>query len=447
MRTPRLAAAMISLIMACWAWPALLAQTVAETSTATDVAVATAAPAEVDRRVRELEKQVEELRRQVAALTPSPVPVAAHEAAPATAAQQAVAAPAATPAPDPLSGLASVLNGATFNGLVDVYYGFNVNQPHNHQSGFRAFDGPSNQFALNMVELVLDKTPDPNNSRLGYHVGVGFGQAINVVNGTDPGGLGFAQFLKEAYFSYLAPAGKGLQVDVGKFVTPHGAEVIETNANWNYSRGLLFTYAIPYYHFGMRAKYTFSDKYSLTGFLVNGWNNVVDNNSGKTVGASFGWNPNKKLAVTQNYMVGPEMTGTNSHWRQLTDTVVAYNLTSKLTLQTNFDYGRGDHIPSLSRPVYWTGVAGYVRYVFNPLYAVATRYEYYNDHDGFTTGTAQHISEVTGTFERRIAHHLITRLELRHDESNRPVFLRGETPVGGQTTVAGGLVYVLEPGK
>ena len=36
-------------------------------------------------------------------------------------------------------------------------------------------------------------------------------------------GLGFDQYLKEAYFSYLAPVGKGLQVDVGKFVTPHGA--------------------------------------------------------------------------------------------------------------------------------------------------------------------------------------------------------------------------------
>ena len=75
--------------------------------------------------------------------------------------------------------------------------------------------------------------------------------------------------------------GKGLQVDIGKFVTPAGAEVIETKDNWNYSRGLLFSYAIPYYHFGMRAKYAFNDKYALTGFFVNGWNNVVDNNSGK----------------------------------------------------------------------------------------------------------------------------------------------------------------------
>ena len=54
------------------------------------------------------------------------------------------------------------------------------------------------------------------------------------------------------------PLGKGLQINVGKFVTPAGAEVIETKDNWNYSRGLLFALAIPYFHFGTSAKYAFN---------------------------------------------------------------------------------------------------------------------------------------------------------------------------------------------
>src|SRR2546425_718421 len=151
---------------------------------------------------------------------------------------------------------------------------------------------------------------------------------MNAVNGSDFGGLGFDQYLKEAYFSYLAPVGKGLQVDIGKFVTPHGAEVIETKDNWNYSRGLLFSWAIPYYHFGARAKYAFNEKYSLTGFFVNGWNNVVDNNTGKTYGMSFAWTPSKKFGIVQNYMAGPEQTDINSNWRQLSDTVITYSPTS-----------------------------------------------------------------------------------------------------------------------
>ena len=93
-------------------------------------------------------------------------------------------------------------------------------------------------------------------------------------------------YLKEAYVSYLAPIGKGLTFTVGKFVTPMGAEVIESNANWNYSRGLLFNYAIPFFHFGANAKYAFNTKWAVTGYLVNGWNNTVINHDAPDFG---GW--------------------------------------------------------------------------------------------------------------------------------------------------------------
>ena len=170
--------------------------------------------------------------------------------------------------------------------------------------------------------------------------------AMNLVNSSEPSApftpgtpavpitteTNFSQYLKEGYLSYLAPAGKGLQIDVGKFVTNAGAEVIETKDNWNYSRGLLFSWAIPYFHFGVRAKYTFNSKASLTGFLLNGWNNSVDNNSGKTTGFTLALNPTKKLGLIENYYVGPEQANDNSDFRHLTDTVVTYNPTAKLSL-------------------------------------------------------------------------------------------------------------------
>ena len=228
--------------------------------------------------MEELEEQVKELRAEVAALKGSDktAPATTAAAVPAAAQSNIVnGAPAAAPgAAPPGPSLAGLLGPTTLSGFVDVYYGQNFNNPSSQTNGFRFFDGATNQFGLNLLELVVDKAPEATNSRTGYHVALGFGQAINTVNGSEPkAGLGFDQYLKEAYFSYLAPVGKGLQVDVGKFVTPAGGEVIETKDNWNYSRGLLFTWAIPYYHFGMRAKYVFNDKYSLTGFFVNDdWN-------------------------------------------------------------------------------------------------------------------------------------------------------------------------------
>lgn len=377
---------------------------------------------------------------------------AAADAVPSAAQSHITSGGADAPSAPPPPSLAGLLGSTTLSGFVDVYYGQNFNNPATQANGLRFFDAATNQFGLNLVELVVDKTPEVTNSRTGYHVALGFGQAMNTVNGSDHGGLAFDQYLKEAYFSYLAPLGKGLQVDIGKFVTPNGAEVIETKDDWNYSRGILFSYAIPYYHFGMRAKYVFNDKYSLTGFLVNGWNNVVDNNTGKTYGLSFGWNPNKKFGIAQTYMVGPEENALNKNLRQLSDTVITYSPTGRLSFIVNGDYGRGDRfitdpvLNTFSHPVFWTGVAGYARYAFNSHSAVATRYEYYDDHDGYTTGTflPTHFNEFTTTFERLMAHHIISRFEFRRDMSNQPVFLKGSDPVLGQNTLTAGLVFTFD---
>jgi len=398
--------------------------------------------------MQELEKQVQELRAEVATLK------AADKAAPAAAAavpQSNLVASTSASAPAAPAGptLASLLGPTSVSGFVDMYYGQNFNNPTSQNNSLRFFDGATNSFGLNLVELVVDKAPDAAASRTGYHVALGFGQAMNVVNGSEPkAGLGFDQYLKEAYFSYLAPIGKGLQIDAGKFVTPHGAEVIETKDNWNYSRGILFTYAIPYYHFGMRAKYTFNDKFALTGYFVNGWNNIIDNNTGKTYGMSVAWNPSKKFGIIQSYMAGPEQTLNNSDWRQLSDTVITISPTSKLTFMVNGDYGRGDRFydgeGGVSKPTYWTGVAGYIKYAFTSTTAFSTRYEYYNDHDGFTSGVPQHFNEFTTTFEKVVAGHLISRFEFRRDMSNQPYFVKGVDPVKDQNTLTAGLIFTFD---
>ncbi len=235
----------------------------------------------------------------------------------------------------------------------------------------------------------------------------------------------------------------------------------------------------------MRAKYTWNDKVNLTGFVLNGWNNVVGNNSGKTFAVSLGLNPTKKLTITQNYMVGPQgndlgtglpaypLAGVGTdphitdHWRQLIDTTIAYAITPKLTVQTNIDYARGDRplsaaalpalVPLTKDPVYWTGAANYIRYAFNAKNAFTVRHEYFLDHDGFATGAplgcigaengcGLHLHEVTATYEHRFAGHMISRFEYRHDMSNRNVFADHSSPklVDNQNTLALGLIYVLQ---
>jgi hypothetical protein len=440
------------------------------TTTNSSAVPAASSPVDLDRRVEELEKELVELRMEMAS----------HKQA-----EEAAAMPAATPGvtlaqdkpadakpPDKIT-LAGLLGPTTISGFVDTYYNVDFAHPSGNTVNFRAFDFRDKSISLNMVELILDKAPDPMGGaegRSGYHVSLGFGDGMNIVNSTENPAVGrsFAQYLKEAYFSYLAPVGKGLQVDVGKFVTPMGAEVIESKDNWNYSRGLLFTYAIPFYHFGARANYKFNDKYNLTGFLVNGWNNIVDNNSGKTYGFSFVGNPTKTASFTVNYLAGPEeptgafgvdtsgvLVNVNKTWRQTLDIVGSYNPTPKLSLLANVDYGRGDKFATdkttapftLSPTVWWAGGAGYVKYAIDANDYVAARYEYFEDHDGFMTVQfipRLHLNEITATYQRTLASHLLTRFEYRRDMSQFPVFPIStfSTGIKHQDTVAIGLIFL-----
>ena len=387
-------------------------------------------------RIDSLEKQLAELRSQMEAQK-----AAAAVPAPAQA-MVATPAPAASPAP---TGLAGLLGPTTLSGFVDVYYGYNSNQPIGRTTAFRNFDINSGQFGLNMIELVADKAPDATASRLGYHVALGFGQAMNIVNSTEPGQFptesNFDQYLKEGYLEYLAPIGKGLQINVGKFVTPAGAEVIETKDNWNYSRGLLFALAIPYFHFGTSAKYAFNSKFALTGFLVNGWNNSIDNNSGKTTGFSAAWTPNSKFSLIQNYLVGPEQFNDNSNFRHLSDTVVSFSPNSKLSFLANYDYGH-DHLTGAPFSVHWSGIAGYIKYAPNDKWAFAGRGEYFSDNGGTQSGTPQKLSEFTLTLQRMLASKLMTRLEFRRDMSDQNVFPDHASGLkDSQNTVTLGMVY------
>jgi len=341
-------------------------------------------------------------------------------ALPAVAAAQSADPPPAAPAPAAAqSEPASFWSDTEFGGLLDLYYDYYSTRPGPGENAqFRNFDTKHNQFNFNMGELWVAKAPSAD-SRVGFKVRSTFGSAAELVNAFEPGGPGFMKHIEEGYISYLAPAGKGLQIDVGKFTTPIGAEVIEAKDNWNYSRSLLFALAIPYYHTGLRLTYAPTSKVSVAGFLVNGWNNVVENNAGKTFGGQVSVKPNGSLSIVQNFMAGPEQTDNDDDWRQLSDTIVTFTVSPMVSLMANYDYG---HDTVAGTGVNWQGIAGYAKIQANKVVAITPRFEWYDDSDGFTTGTSQKLKEATVTLEAKATDNLLWRVEYRGDFSNEDVF-------------------------
>ena len=82
-------------------------------------------------------------------------------------------------------------------------------------------------------------------------------------------------------------------------------------------------------------------------------------------------------------------------------------------------------------------------------YAIAGRLEFFNDMDGFSTGTAQTVKEFTLTGEYKLTSWLMTRAEFRTDWSNQPFFEKKNQPngVNSQPTVLVGVIAYLAPKK
>jgi hypothetical protein len=368
------------------------------------------------------------------------VALAVLAAVPARAADTVTApAPEATPAPEasaaPEEKAPPKPAPLEVTSFVDTYYGYFFNKPTGNVP-LRNFDTKHNTFSLGLVEVAAEQKVTTA-SRLGFRVDLQAGPTAELVNAFEPGGLEFLKNIEQAYGSYLF--GSKLQVDVGKFVTPAGAEVIETKDNWNYSRSLLFALAIPYYHAGLRATVPLSDKVTFSGMLVNGWNDVVDNNSGKTWGVGAILKPSAKITLAQNFIGGPEQKDDAHDKRFLTDTTLTLTPTEKLSLMANYDYGK-DKV--LGTDVKWQGIALYARVQATPSWALTPRFEWFDDADGFATGAVQKVKEFTITTEQKLGGKLLTRIEYRRDFSDQPFFTsKTGSPKKSQDNITIGLIY------
>ena len=301
------------------------------------------------------------------------------------------------------------------SGFVDAYYSENFAQPTSRTNKLRNFDIPENQFNLSLAEVVFQKKAEP----VGFRIDADYGTANDIVQ---PGVSSTASLLQQAYLTAVVPVGSGLTIDAGKFVTSMGYEVIESKDNANYSRSLLFAWAIPYYHTGVRFGYTFSTSFSATLHIVNGWNSVIDNNDSKSIGLMLTYTPVSTTSIILNVMGGHEnLTPIEYGSRNVADLVTTHQLSDAFTLGLNADYGEAQTYAGL---MLWKGAAIYGRYAISDKTAFAARGEIFDDPQGYALGLGpkSDVKEVTGTYEYKFADALLLRGELRYDFSNVPAF-------------------------
>ena len=387
------------------------------------------------------------------ALAQTPSANAANPPLRVATASETTAKALAPPAPPPVAASVpaapapGVLSDIQVNAFASFGYSYNMNTPANRQSSYRVFDADDNSFNIDVAEVVLQKSV-ARSGDAGFRLDLEVGGAIPEKEQAYGLSVGRSADLQQAFLSYVAPLGSGVRLDFGKFVTHMGTEVIEgyDGYNDNYTRSLLFNYAIPFTHTGVKASYTLNAAVSAMALVVNGWDDAKDNNRSKTVGGQLGLTPVPPVTLYLNYLVGPEKPDTNSHVRSMYDVVATWKALRTLTLGANADYGV-ENRASLVRPgadAVWKGLAGYARLEVTPSVAAAVRGETFHDQGGTRLGvsTPATVSEITLTPTWKLNDRFIVRGDVRFDRANAPLFVRNEGLSNRQTTFSTNIIVV-----
>lgn len=337
----------------------------------------------------------------------------------------------------------------TFNVTFDGYYSYNLNRPIGRVNLLRAYDVLSNSFSLNQATVVIERVPNVDaGRRFGFRMDLMYGQATETVQGGAQNELRPQVYrpLWQAYGTYVAPIGNGLTLDFGKFAGSLGYETNYTKDNSNYSRSYFFNF-LPFYHFGLRAKYPVNDKLTVMYHLLNGAQQSEDFNRFKSQHVAMILTPTKKVTWQVNYYVGREQRDVIANLNptfpslptqpglptdavqpelkgrfHILDTYVTWLVTDKLTLAGEADYVI-NRVQESSPPSRVTGGAAYARYQFTPKVALTGRAEYLSDRGGLFSGVTQALKETTLTLDYKLADGFLLRSEWRRDFSNQPFFL------------------------
>ena len=308
-------------------------------------------------------------------------------------------------------------SGLSVSGYLDVAYTrANRNLEGGTGVSTRVFDAQNDSFALHQLGLTMAKQPKE-----------GFGGLVNVTMGKDAQVIhSFPEFssttsgslfdLTQAYAQYATGP---FTVIGGKFTTLHGTEVIASPGNANISRSLLFG-AVPFTHTGVRGTWALSETVSLIAGINNGWDQITDQNRGKTLELGASLSPIKPLTIAVSGYSGKEpTTAGNDGTRTSINAVASYTITDALSVGAEVLAVSQDNADGAGAKTKYNGGALYASYMFAPRLRGSARVELFDDKNGahFNTAAAEKYTEATITGTYFAADNMELRAEGRMDRA------------------------------
>ncbi len=402
--------------------------------------------------------------------------------------------------------------GIKLSGAVDTTYTQNFNNPNTNINSLRIFDTQANSFVPQVAQFMVERQAVASGSamdRVGFRARINFGAQsrfsrarTNYQPGTDNNELD----IHELYGEYIAPIGNGLKIQAGKINTLIGLEVINSWENPSISRSWTFGLSQAFTTTGIRFTYPFASWGTAAIGLINGWDNIEDNNRGKSFEYKVDLTPHEKFGFAVYGSYGPEQSNGNASGgnaatggctlgntgcdptgkRTVVGSLITIKPTPMDTLILEPYYGNEGNATTNagqpSRNARWNALLLYYTHDFNDqnqphAFSFRARGEIFEDAGGVRTcvggnnfnggsnacataaaggfsttaplfntatggGTRQTLWGGTFTLQYKPAPSLITRVEFRYDKSDQNVFLRDNVGINNQQTLGFQVVYL-----
>jgi hypothetical protein len=282
---------------------------------------------------------------------------------------RAQAAPDSAPTQPPL----------TWYGFVDAYYGYDIRHADtNERPGFLYSHNRQNEFSINNAVLGLRYDDDRVRGALALHAGSYVAANYRY---EDPA----LRHIYEAYAGFRPFAKAWL--DAGIFSSHIGMESALSKDNWTLTRSLAAENS-PYYETGVRFTYEAGPKLTLAAVVLNGWQNIRENNQNKALGTQLQWKPTPRLLVNSSTFFGNEQFGPQPRRRRyFHDLYATYAATDQLSLGLVFDLGL-QQAARAGRYDTWHGGVALLRYRLAEKWTAVGRAEYYYARHGVIVSAA-----------------------------------------------------------
>lgn len=239
-----------------------------------------------------------------------------------------------------------------FGAFVDTYYSHNANHPRSKERAYTTQAVRNDEFNINLGFVDAKWQEEKIRGRIALQ----FGTSVNTNYAAESNrelssNQNAVKHIQEAYVGFKLT--KNTWLDAGIYFGHIGHESWISSDNWNYTRAMALDY-VPYYSSGVRVTTKFTEKFQFQFHVMNGWQNITEQNKDKALGTQFKYQFTPNFILTANQFVGNEAPDyERKQTRLYNNTIVEWKVLDWLSFAMSGDIGAQKTKESLSYEPWW----------------------------------------------------------------------------------------------